>query len=129
MNAIIRTFIVLFLSLAVSVTAYSQKAVDEIGTAIGIGNVNGISRFIDDAVILTIDGTQATYSKSQAEMVLRNFFSKNSPKDYHADHSSGSKSCSYAIGSFVAATGNYRTYISVRKKDGNTYIQEIRIER
>jgi hypothetical protein len=118
----------LFFILSVGL-AYGQGAVDDIGGYIGSGNIGGISRYMDNAVALTIFGSQSTYSKSQAEMVLRDFFNKNSPKGFTREHGGGSNNCSYAIGTLTTSTGSYRAYFSLRQKDGGYIIKEIRLEK
>jgi hypothetical protein len=123
-----RTILTFLLAVSVGL-AYGQAVVDDIGSYIGSGNVGGISRYIDNAVSLTVAGSQSTYSKSQAEMVLRDFFSKNSAKGFSREHNGGSNNCSYAIGTLTTSTGTYRAYFSFRQKDGGYVIKEIRLEK
>jgi len=111
------------------VISYAQGVIDNIGNSLGSGNVNGISRYFDNAVSMTISGSQSTYSRSQAEMVLREFFGKNSAKGFSMEHSNGGNGNNYAIGTLITVNGKYRAYFSMRQKDGAYVIQEIRIEK
>jgi len=132
-NTLMKKFfqkIVLTLLLAGTVTlASAQAVIGTIGSAIGSGNVTAITRYFDNAVSMSISGNQSTYSRSQAEMVLRDFFEKHPPKGFNMDHSGGNNGNRYAIGTLTTATGSYRTYFSVKQKDGTQIIQEIRIEK
>jgi hypothetical protein len=129
MNRYIRK-IVLTIGLIFSFTlAIAQTPVETISSSIGSGNVGGIARHFDNAISLAIPGSQATYSRSQAEMVLREFFNKNGPKGMTIEHNGENNNGSYAIGILTTANGNFRTYFALRKKESGYVIQEIRIER
>ena len=109
--------------------AQAQEAMDELKASFGVGNVGGIVRFCGNNISLNIVGSQANYSRSQAEMILRDFFNKNAPKKFDIEHTGSSANMKFSIGTLYTSTGNYKTYFSVRYKDGSYYIQEIRIER
>ena len=109
--------------------AFAQAPLEAIGRAIGSGNVGGISRYFDNAISLTVSGSQSTYSRSQAEMVLRDFFNKNGTKGLSIGHTGDNSNGSYAIGTLSTASGNFRVYFALRQKEGGYVIQEIRIER
>lgn len=109
--------------------AFAQAPLESIRSSFGAGNVGGISRHFDKAVSLSITGSQDTYSRSQAEMVLRDFFNKNAPKAMNIEHNGENNSGSYAIGTLVTSNGNYRAYFALRQKESGYFIQEIRIER
>jgi len=56
-------------------TTYAQTAqMANINTSLRTGNVDGIAQYIDNVVDITINNNQSTYSKAQAEMVLRDIF-------------------------------------------------------
>lgn len=111
------------------VTFSFAQGIDEIGEAIGSGSVNTISKHLDNAVSLTISGSQSTYSKAQAEMILRDFFTKNSPKSFSVNHSGTNSNTKYIIGTLTTTNGNYRTYYAVKQSNGTYLIQEIRFEK
>lgn len=129
MNNHFKKFVLTFTFLISFVFAYAQGVVGSIGNAIGNGNADGIARYFDNAVSLTISGNQSTYSRSQAEMILKDFFNKNVVKGFSAEHSGSDNNNSYMIGTLATSHGKYRTYFSVRQKDGSYVIQEIRFEK
>jgi hypothetical protein len=70
------------------------------------------------------------YSKTQAEMVVRDFFSKNTPTSFKIIHKGTSNQGSeYAIGTLITSVGSFRTYIYVKQKSTGYTIQEIRFEK
>ncbi|MGB1248526.1 MAG: DUF4783 domain-containing protein [Chitinophagales bacterium] len=89
------------------------------------GNASGLAQNFADNVDVIALNTDGSYSKSQAEMVLKNFFSNNTPQSYTSVHNGDSGSGSFQIGELITSSGTYRTYIFVK----NDKIVEIRIEK
>jgi hypothetical protein len=129
MYEMIRKYLLTIVFLAGFFTSFAQGPVDDISSALGSGNVGGLSRYFDNAINLTIAGSQSSYSRTQAEMVLKDFFNKNSPKGFSIEHVADNNSCKYAIGHLSTSSGSYRFYFAIRQKDGNYIIQEIRLEK
>ena len=129
MNQLLKKIVFTLLFVFAATAGFAQAPLEAVGSSIGSGNVGGISRHFDNAVSLTVPGSQATYSRSQAEMVLRDFFNKNGPKGLSINRSGENSSGSYAIGTLATANGNYRTYFVLRSKGSGYVIQEIRLER
>lgn len=116
----------LFLSFS---TAYSQKAVEDISNALKAGNAPGLATYFHATIDLTILQKQGTYSKSQAQQVVQNFFTENKSSGFTIDHDGttgeGSK---YIIGTLVSSTGEYRVYIYFKNLNGSELIQTLRFE-
>lgn len=129
MTKLIRKIGLTLLLLISFATAYSQTSVEDIGTAMGSGNVGAVARCFDNAITMNIAGKQSTYSRSQAEMILRDFFSKHNPRGFDLEYSNGNSMSKYAIGTLFTANGEYRTYFTVRQRDNTYVIQEIRFEK
>jgi len=113
-----------------SVTAY-MDLLSDIGNAIRSGDARAVSRFFSSTVDLTILQQEEVYSKAQAEQVLRDFFSKNTPRSFNLIHKGVSKEgAKYAIGTLVTAQGaQYRTYFFVKQSGSGEFIQELRFEK
>ena len=101
---------------------------EDIGSSIRSGDAQSISKFFGNSVDLTIINKEEMYSKAQAEQMLKDFFSKNTPVSFAIIHKGVSKEGSkYAIGSLVTAQGTtYRTYFYIKQSGNNYYIQELR---
>ena len=78
---------------------------------------------------MSIAGSHSNYSRSQAEMILKDFFSKNQPKGFSIEQSGDNNSSKFAIGKLTTSNGNYRSYFVLKAKDGSFVIQEIRFEK
>lgn len=104
---------------------------DNISSAIRTGNAKQLSGFFSANVDLTILNQEEVYSKAQAEQIVKDFFSKNTPKSFTIIHNGLSKEGSkYAIGNLVTVQGaNFRTYMYIKQSGGTEYIQELRFEK
>src|SRR5688572_13856558 len=103
---------------------------DNINMAIRSGNAKEISKFFSSNVNLKIFDKEEVYSKTQAELILKDFFTKNTVKSYAMLHQGNSKNgAQYLIGKLETSSGIYRTYVYIKKEAGNNFfIQELRIE-
>ncbi len=121
-----------FLLVAVATPAMSQADIfDNISSIIRSGDAKQISKYLGNNVDLTILNTEEVYSKAQAEQILKDFFTKNTPKSFTIIHQGLSKEKSkYAIGNYVAGNGGvFRTYIYIKSVGGADQIQELRFEK
>jgi hypothetical protein len=102
---------------------------DNIAAAIRTANTSSLASNFEANVEITIKNDGRSYSKSQAEMVLKNFFTTNAPKSFNIVHTGNSPDGSkYFIGTLVTNTGTFRTYVLVKKVNTATIVQEIRFE-
>jgi hypothetical protein len=103
-------------------------SIDEVVTAIKSGDANAVSRHFDNTVELTMPDKSNNYSKGQAVMVLKDFFSTNGVKDFQIIHKGENGGSQYCIGTLVTKTGSYRTTIFMKQKSDRQVLQEIRFE-
>lgn len=109
-------------------TAFAGN-LDNISMAIQSGNAKEVAKYFDNSVSITIYNSEQSYSKAQAEMVLKDFFAKNQPISFNIIHKGNSSEGSqYGIGTLVTQGGTFRTYVFIKKKGSQYYIQEIRFE-
>ncbi len=103
---------------------------DSIASAIKAGDSKVLATYFDNTVEVKIGNKEGAYSKSQAEAIVKDFFTKNKPKSFSFKHNgpSGGNNAHYAIGSLVTDKGNFRTYVYLKKKDDKFYIQELSFE-
>lgn len=105
-----------------------RLSIDEVVTAIKSGNSSQVSRYLDNTVDITLPDKSNSYSRSQAEQVLRDFFTNNVIKSFEVLHKGDNSGAQYCIGSLVTRTGVYRTTIFMKQKGDKQVIQEIRFE-
>lgn len=129
MKVLIPFFIFIF-CLLFSNRTNGQDLTATIPSALKTGNAAAIAKNFDKRVDITIDDNGDNYSNVQAEMILKNFLSKYTTRDFTPIHKGTSPDgAQYTIGSFKTNAGNFRTYIYIKKSGGVNYIQEIRFEK
>ncbi|MEX0966805.1 MAG: DUF4783 domain-containing protein [Bacteroidia bacterium] len=103
---------------------------EDITSAIRTGNSREVSRLFNSSVELTILTDENVYSKTQAEMILKDFFSNHQPTSFKIIHTgSSAKGCKYAIGNLVTNNGAFRTYFFIKEINGSLFIQQLRFEK
>jgi len=109
--------------------AFSIDIIDEVASAIRSGNPKTISNYFIDNIDLKVINQEDVYSKAQAEMILKNFFSKHIVKSYTIAHKSVQKNGSqYVIGTLETGNGKFRVYFLVKTAGNQTLIQQFKIE-
>ena len=108
-----------------SITFASPDVVDDIAVAIRSGNAKELAKFFNANINLNIPENEGFYSKAQAELILKDFFSKNPLKSFTILHQGSSKDgARYAIGNMVIEKGTFRAYFYMKKESGHYYIHE-----
>jgi hypothetical protein len=102
----------------------------DINSSMKSGNFKTIASYFNSSVELNIPGADGLYSKAQAELLMKDFFSKNTPKNFTVKHDGVSQDGSkYSIGSLETSMGSYRTYYYLKNSGVNFLIKELRIEK
>lgn len=121
--------IVLLLIDAVFCQKAQAQSFDNIANAIKNGNSAELAANFVGNVEITIKSNSGSYSKSQAEMVLKSFFSDNKPNGFSISHQGNSPEGSrYFIGNLTTSSGTFRTYVYAKATGNTLVIQEIRFE-
>ena len=100
-----------------------------IGKYIESGDSDKLAAWFADNLELDVTGSVNSCTRSQAKLIMKNFFSNNTPKKFTIIHKSGRPPMSYAVGSLSAGADKYRVIIYVRSEDGKNSIQQMRIEK
>lgn len=115
--------------LLICFTGVFAQTEENIAAALKAGNSKEIAKHFGTNVNLKILNQEDIYSKNQAEMILKDFFTKNPVKNYTAKHNGTSKNgAQYTIGTLSTSNGNFRTYYFIKKNPDGVQIQEFRIE-
>jgi hypothetical protein len=120
--------ILLFSSLAFLFMASAFKPIaglDEVINALKSGSAQELSKYIDDNVAISLPDKSDSYSKAQAVMVLKDFFSNNSVTGFEVQFKGENGSGQYCIGNLKTKSGVYRTTVFMKTKDGKQVIKEI----
>jgi pyridoxal/pyridoxine/pyridoxamine kinase len=118
-----------YLFLLIQFSAYADTF-DEVVTAIKSANAGEVAKYFNPNVELTILTSEGVYSKQQAEIIVKNFFSSNPPKSVVIQHKgSSAQGSKYAIANYESAQGKYRVYIFMKESAGKMLIHELRFEK
>ena len=94
----------------------------DIGTALKTGSAKELINYCNTTVEIKIDGESSNYGRSQAEVILRNFFNANPPKNFSYIHQGSSpEGLKYNIGKYTHDNGTYRVVMFI-KKIGDNYL-------
>lgn len=108
---------------------FQSSELERIGLAIQTGNSKELAKYFDTTVEIAILDNEQSYSKAQAEMVLKDFFTKNKPASFKIMHNGASQGgLQYGIGTLVTSNLTYRTTIYLKQKGDTHYIQTLRFE-
>ena len=112
-----------------SASLFAQTADESITNAIKLGNYKEVSKYFDAKVDMAVLNKENSYSKAQAELIIKDFFAKNKVSGYQIIHRGKSRDgAQYAIGSLITGTGTYRTYVLTKGEGDKTRIQHLRFE-
>jgi hypothetical protein len=106
----------------------SFENMDAVVSAIRTGNVNQLSAFFDSQVDISLPDKSDTYSKTQAEMVISDFFATNGVKSFKITQQGESGGVIFCTGVLQTHTGNFRTTLFFRQKGDKHFLQEIRFQ-
>lgn len=94
--------------------------------ALKTGSSKEVAKFLNQSVEINIEGEVNTYSKAQAEFVLKDFFKKHAPTEFTIVHTGASKGgLQYAIGNYSSNSDQYNVLIRVKQVENTYLIHEI----
>ena len=105
-----------------------NTGIDEVVAAMRSGNSTLIAKYFDDLVDISMPDKSNTYSKNQAELVLKDFFTNNPVKKFEIIHKGENAGSQFCIGTLYTKNGSFRTTIFMKQKDGGQLLQELRFE-
>src|SRR5690349_10244940 len=83
----------------------AQPQVTNVSAALNGTTVESMVKYFDNVLDITINNEQSTYSKAQAEMVVKNFCSKNSIKPFRLTQDGARKESGFFIIGEVKGAG------------------------
>ncbi|MBA7529672.1 hypothetical protein ES705_21870 [subsurface metagenome] len=108
--------------------AFSGEIPEQIIAAFNAGDASKLSQYFHKTIELTFFKKEEIYSKTQAEIILRDFFAKNPPKQFKILHEGGKESSKYAIGRYISNSDTYRITFLLKTIDSRVFIHQLRIE-
>jgi hypothetical protein len=108
--------------------AQTDKLPADIVLSFKAGNATELAKHFHSNVELIILEEEDVYSRSQAEQIIRKFFSDHKPSSFRVIFEGGKENSRYAIGSLETSNARYRVYVLMKKQDNTPLIHQLRIE-
>lgn len=106
--------------------AQGTGVIDQVKESIKAGSAKELAKYLNATVDVTIEGKPNSYSKAQAEFVLRDFFKANPPSEFSIIHQGSSKGGQpFAIGQYKSGSSTYRVWMKIKGSGDQSLVQEI----
>lgn len=94
--------------------------------AIKAGDAKALVRHFNTSIEIKLDGNVSSFSKTQGEFVMRDFFKNSPPANFTIMHTGASKGgLQYAIGRYESGGNSYIVVIRVKDVGGQLLIHEM----
>lgn len=125
-------FTLLLISMSTLLTGFTTNnnvEMDSVVVALKSGNATMLSRYFDSRVDIALPEKSDNYSRSQAEMIIKDFFSNNGGvKSFELKHKGENNGSNYVIGVLLTNNGQYRTTLFMKQKGDKQLLQEMRFQ-
>jgi hypothetical protein len=107
-------------------TFAQSDVINQVRETIKAGSAKELSKYLHQAVDVTIEGNVQNYSKAQAEFVFRDFFKQHPPSEFNIIHQGSSKGGQpFAIGQYKSGTDTYRVFMKIKATNNQQLLHEI----
>lgn len=97
-----------------------------VGSALRNGSSRELSQYLAPTVEVGFDGDKQGFNATQAELVIKDFFAKNSPSSFEFIHQGESKEgIQYAVGRYTTHGGTYRVFVKLKPSHGAPLIDTL----
>ncbi len=126
MKTVLTSFLVASLIMFSSFTQSGN--IEGVISALRSGNATELAKYFDDNVELTLPVKSDSYSKAQAQVILKDFFANNGVKTFELKHKGNSPGGNYCIGTLQTKSGNFRAHVFMKAKGSKDVLKEIRFQ-
>jgi hypothetical protein len=126
-----RTFIFLlfYIIFQPKIYTYAQGNIPQaLIEALKAGNTTDLTKFFNTSIELAILDQEDIYSKQQAELIIKDFFSKHMPTNFVILHKGGKEGSQYAIGNLATVKGSFRVTLLIKQHNNKLFIHQLRFE-
>ncbi len=100
-----------------------------VASALRSGNASALAAYFNSTIDLTLPGSEGTYSRSQAELIVKGFFNMNKPSDFTIQHKGSSgEGSQFCIGLLNTDNGDFRTYFLIKTITQQSVITQLQFE-
>lgn len=122
-----RFYSILLLGTVLMLSSFrAQNGIDEVIGALRAGNSSQLSSYFDESIELTLPDKSDSYSKAQAQLIVKDFFGNNGVRGFELKHKGDSPGGQFCIGTLQTNAGNFRTNVFMKTKNGREVVKEIR---
>ncbi|HBG52857.1 MAG TPA: hypothetical protein DDW70_01395 [Rikenellaceae bacterium] len=107
----------------------SKSIFDDIGNNLKSGDAAAFAQWFADDIEIDVLGTAGVCSRSQARQLMKNFYSRYTPKSFTIVHLSGSLPMRYCIGTLLAGGERFRVTLFLKSERETHRLQQVRIEK
>ncbi|OUJ76132.1 DUF4783 domain-containing protein [Hymenobacter crusticola] len=123
---LLQTLVLAWLMLLSVVVQAQGEAFVPVGGAIRSGSSKDLAQYFGSSVELGFDGDKQSYSATQAEFVMKDFFSKNPPTGFVFNHYvNGDGGTRLAVGKYSGKSGTYDVYVKMKQDHGTLVVDGI----
>jgi len=109
--------------------AKANDVIDDIASCVRTANTKELSKYFASTVSLTLLNDEGMYSRVQAEIILRDFFSRNAPTGVKVAHRLDSNpNFRYVVLTLDTAKETFRVSYKLTNSDNSFQVTEFRIE-
>jgi len=106
-----------------------KETFQTISSALGQGDARQFASFFNRTVDIGLPGNDNSFSASQGEMVMKEFFKNNPPVSFETSKQGATDASSqFIIGQYLSRTKHFQVYIYLRKFDDKFLIHKIKFE-
>src|SRR6185436_17727149 len=114
MKKIFTFFLVSSALLLSSFMQQTQSGIDEVIGALRSGNSTELSKYFDESIELTLPDKSDSYSRAQAQLIVKDFFKNNGVKGFELKHKGDAPDGHYCIGTLQTNAGSFRTHVLMK---------------
>ena len=112
-----------------SFTSADTLEMDDVVVALKSGNASQLSKYFDNRVDISLPDKTDNYSRTQAEMIIRDFFNNNGVRNFELKYKSEKSGSNYCVGTLQTKAGNYRTTLFMKQKGDRQYLQDLSFQK
>jgi len=117
---------ILTTALIVGLNSFSSpNNVNDVVSALKTGDATRVSKYFDNLVEISLNDRSHSYSRSQAELIMRDFFTSNDVTNFQVVYKSSGTDLEYCMGKLTTRHGEFRTSFSLKNRGDRKLIQEI----
>lgn len=117
----------LFFMLISSGLFAQSDIINQVKETIKAGSAKELSKYLNQNVDVTLEGNLQSYSKTQAEFVLRDFFKQHPPNEVNIIHQGSSKGGQpFAILQYKSGAEMYRLFMKIKSVGNSQFLDDIR---